>query len=96
MLFGGGQNESFEDCWAHRSFSYKFYFLSTLAIFLISFITPLCFFLVDIPLLTIGSLNLWRIFFCFWGNIPSLFAIINILFAFLWMISILDVTNIDM
>ena len=92
MLFGGGgQYNDAGSCWDAMSFSFKFYFLTSLGIFMISIIFPICALLVDIPSYTIGSLHLWNPFFAFWGNIPTPFAIINILFAFMWMMRMFEV-----
>ena len=94
MFLGqGGQYNDASSCWNSMSFSFKFYFLTSLGIFVGSIIYPLCFLLMDIPQFTIDNLHLWNPFFAFWGNIPSPIAIINILFAFLWMMRMMEVID---
>ena len=90
-MFRGGNFEDPGSCWGAMSFTFKFYFISTLAIILTSMIIPLCVLFLDVPLLTIFSLQIWRPLFSFWGNLNSAMAIINVLFAFLWMMGIMEV-----
>lgn len=88
-----GQYNDADSCWKAMGFAYKFYFISTLAIFLVSLVLiPICLLFVNAPILTVFGFQIWRLFFCFWGNFSSMFAILSILFSFLWLIRLLQVT----
>ena len=79
-----------ENCWASVTFAYKFYFISSL-ITLVFFLITSSYIFVDMPALTVFQLQLWRIFFAFYGQV-SFMGIISILFAFLWMSRLIPAT----
>lgn len=76
---GGGQ-----DCWKEMTFGYKFYFFSSLLMLLVTAMFGSYIF-IDHPSISILQLQIWRIFFAFYGQTNPFFGVLSILIAFLWM-----------
>ena len=84
MMFGNATSP--EDFWNQSSFSFKFFSLTSVILFVISLIfTSLSYLFMDIPSLTIFSFQIWRLFFSFYAQLPNPMSIISLLFSFLWM-----------
>ena len=93
-MFGmGGQHNDMRSCWDSLGLAYKFYLITTASIFLVSLFIPICVLFIDVTEYTVFSFHIWRLFFSFWGNLPSPISIINILFSFMWLIKLIDVKN---
>jgi VIT1/CCC1 family predicted Fe2+/Mn2+ transporter len=91
-MLTGNSNVGAEDCWKQAAFSFKFYFLTSLIIFFISLLIPAVSMLfIDIPEYTIWSFQIWRLVLSMYGQTFGIMSILNIVFSFLWMYSILKV-----
>ena len=93
---GHDRNQSFEQCWYNLSLGFKFWFLSALAMIPIQMIvapsapgfgSPFSYFAME-GSYTVMGLQAWRLLTSVYYQ-PSLFGIISILFAFLWMLNVM-------
>jgi hypothetical protein len=91
-MWSGNQNLGTEDCWKQTSFSLKLFLISSTIIFIVSLLIPaLTVLFIDVPAYTIWSLQIWRLLFAMYGQIPGIMSIFSIAFAFLWMYPMLKV-----
>lgn len=95
MLQGlGGGNGNAEDYWKQSSFTYKFYLITSSLLFLFSILIPsIITVFIDIPAFTIWSFQIWRLFFSFYGQMPSIMSILSLIFSFLWIQEYLKVLH---
>ena len=87
MNQGQGHNDqqSFSTCWAGLPFTYKFYFLSSLALNLVALFLPEAFF----GFMPIRPEYAWTFFFNFYFQLMPLWGFIGILFSFLMLLQML-------
>lgn len=76
--------------WSSVGFTYKFLLVANLVIFFLCLLFS-SIILVDIPTLIISQLQIWRLFFPYLAQIPTLFSLISVAFSFLWMAKFFDV-----
>ena len=87
-----GNMGSPQEFWNSATFTFKFFAIVSLAVFLISLLIPsFAVFLIDIPVLTTTSFQVWRLITSFLGQLPNIYSVIYLLFSFLWIRTIIKV-----